>query len=243
MHIYFNVTIRMLRCTVSQLEFISRGVLVAIAQVEGASLTAAFANADALSRASAFSSLASPHLTPPHFLVLIPCENYEDTGRLTMTQRLFEQLDRLERGARVEDHPPREAYNESSADYSAYEGNRLHGEPQAGYYGHYEPVHEPYVEEPLTFDAFGTLRYQAECDHADMPQMNNCSASRTTTAVRIGRRVVELGSRYHQPPDTKTTHLTVTTREVSRPNDHHCRNLRTNSLSETEPARHCSTSR
>jgi hypothetical protein len=39
-----------------------------------------------------------------------------------MDHRTFDQLDKLERGARVETRPSRYAYEDRSADFSAYEG-------------------------------------------------------------------------------------------------------------------------
>ena len=39
-----------------------------------------------------------------------------------MDQRTFEKLDKLERGARVETHASRYAYEDSSAEFSAYDG-------------------------------------------------------------------------------------------------------------------------
>lgn len=77
-----------------------------------------------------------------------------------MSQRLFDQLDRLERGARFETRPTRETYNESSADYSAFEDAQMNAEPQSDYYGGFEREHGSFVEEPLTLDAFGTWYLQ-----------------------------------------------------------------------------------
>lgn len=42
---------------------------------------------------------------------------------MKMDQRIFDQLDRLERGARVETRPSRYAYADSSGEYSAYDGH------------------------------------------------------------------------------------------------------------------------
>ncbi|TKA37073.1 hypothetical protein B0A55_13624, partial [Friedmanniomyces simplex] len=39
-----------------------------------------------------------------------------------MDERIFQQLDVLERGARVNIRPAQEEYNDSSAEYSAYDG-------------------------------------------------------------------------------------------------------------------------
>ena len=72
-----------------------------------------------------------------------------------MDQRIFDQLDMLERGARVETRPSQYAYEDSSAEYSAYGG------PGGGYVG---PGEHPYdiqyendefVDQPMTMESFG----------------------------------------------------------------------------------------
>lgn len=74
-----------------------------------------------------------------------------------MDQRIFDQLDRLERGAR-ETAPRRDAYNNSSAEYSAYDGY----DGYDGGYGQQELYHDAYqqpvdgfADQPLTLDSFG----------------------------------------------------------------------------------------
>ena len=72
-----------------------------------------------------------------------------------MDQRIFDQLDMLERGARVETRPSRYAYEDSSAEYSAYEG------PGGGYVGASEHPYnmayegDEFVDKPTTMDSFG----------------------------------------------------------------------------------------
>ena len=75
----------------------------------------------------------------------------------SMDQRVFDQLDVLERGARVETRPTRDVYNDSSAEFSAY------GDPNAGYYEDDAHQQHPQYEEdefadlPMTLDSFGKL--------------------------------------------------------------------------------------
>ena len=72
-----------------------------------------------------------------------------------MDQRIFDQLDRLERGAREEPCPNRHAYEDSSAGFSAYEGPGAGyvtetGHPYAAPYEGYE-----YIDEPKAFEIRG----------------------------------------------------------------------------------------
>ena len=67
-----------------------------------------------------------------------------------MEQRIFDQLDRLERGARIETRPERETYNDSSAEYSAYDGSRAQYSQDPHYYD--APNFE---DQPVRLDSFG----------------------------------------------------------------------------------------
>lgn len=75
--------------------------------------------------------------------------------RSVMEQRIFDQLDRLEQGARIETRPTHETYHDSSADYSAYEGGDVYGAQHAAHYGQRLPDPEAFVEQPLTVDSLG----------------------------------------------------------------------------------------
>lgn len=69
-----------------------------------------------------------------------------------MDQRIFEQLDMLERGARMDSCPTRDVYNDSSAEFSAYD------EAQPDYHG-MEPYHQAedeFMDQPMVLDSFGT---------------------------------------------------------------------------------------
>ena len=72
-----------------------------------------------------------------------------------MDQRIFDQLDMLESGARAETLPSRYAYEDSSGEYSAYEG------PGGGYVGAdecpYDVQYEDdgFVDQPMTMDSLG----------------------------------------------------------------------------------------
>ena len=70
-----------------------------------------------------------------------------------MDQRIFEQLDKLERGARVE-RPPADTYNNSSAEFSAYDGPQLHRHGGVTY----QREEDEYPDEPMTLDSFGKSR-------------------------------------------------------------------------------------
>lgn len=72
-----------------------------------------------------------------------------------MSQRIFDQLDRLERGARIETHTGRNVHHDSSADYSAYDGGyHEHGQHEP-YYGERGSEYDDFVDQPLTLDSFG----------------------------------------------------------------------------------------
>ena len=71
-----------------------------------------------------------------------------------MDQRIFDQLDRLERGARIETRPPPVVYNNSSAEFSGYDmPEQAYGDP-AGY-DQYE-----FADQPMVLDSFGGLPIQ-----------------------------------------------------------------------------------
>jgi hypothetical protein len=72
-----------------------------------------------------------------------------------MDDRIFDQLDRLERGSRVEMHPTRNAYHNSSADYSAYDEMRHDEEPT--HHREWHPDEYGIEDQPLTLDSFGKL--------------------------------------------------------------------------------------
>ena len=71
---------------------------------------------------------------------------------VNMDQRIFDQLDRLEQGARIETRTRREDYNNDSAQKSAYDGHRGHS------YGHerdYQQTQNDFVDQPMILDSFG----------------------------------------------------------------------------------------
>lgn len=71
----------------------------------------------------------------------------------TMDRRIFEQLDMLERGARDLTRPRRDEYNNSSAEYSAYDeqgGGHRDGYEAEDYYAENE-----FADQPMTLDSFG----------------------------------------------------------------------------------------
>ena len=72
-----------------------------------------------------------------------------------MDQRIFDQLDMLERGARIETLPTRDVYSNSSAEFSAYDGpdldyHQIEDSPQDMYNGQDE-----FADQPMTLDSFG----------------------------------------------------------------------------------------
>jgi len=76
-----------------------------------------------------------------------------------MDQRIFDQLDMLERGARFETRPTRDEHHNSIADYSAYEGHN------AGYGDEYQQANDEFVDQPMVLDSFGE---QALTSYASM---------------------------------------------------------------------------
>ena len=70
-----------------------------------------------------------------------------------MDQRIFDQLDMLERGARYETRPDRDEQHNSSAEYSAYEGH------DPGYGHDYKQAQDEFVDQPMVLDSFGKLCY------------------------------------------------------------------------------------
>lgn len=72
-----------------------------------------------------------------------------------MNQRIFDQLDMLERGARLETHPSRDAYNNSSAEFSGYDGPEPDYVETREYQQHAE---DEYADQPMVLDSFGTFK-------------------------------------------------------------------------------------
>ena len=69
-----------------------------------------------------------------------------------MDQRIFDQLDTLERGARVETRPTRDVYNDSSAGFSAYDGYAREGMGEPHYQ---QDTNDEFTDQPMVLDAFG----------------------------------------------------------------------------------------
>ena len=72
-----------------------------------------------------------------------------------MDQRIFNQLDLLERGARFETRPARDEYHDSSADYSAYEGNDAHYGQADRMQPSCAQTHDEFMDQPMILDSFG----------------------------------------------------------------------------------------
>ena len=75
-----------------------------------------------------------------------------------MDQRIFDQLDRLERGARIETRPAREAYVHGGTEYPTYEDYATgYGfDTRAPYGGDGGGQEEDvYAVQPTTLDSFG----------------------------------------------------------------------------------------
>ena len=76
-------------------------------------------------------------------------------GAVDMDERIFHQLDRLQRGAHSGTRPPRHVYNDSSTEFSAYEGpDNGYGEPLPYTEGSAYGV-DDLQDEPMTLDSFG----------------------------------------------------------------------------------------
>ncbi|KAK5132736.1 hypothetical protein LTR08_008702 [Meristemomyces frigidus] len=71
-----------------------------------------------------------------------------------MDQRIFDQLDVLERGARHQTRPVRDEYHDSSADFSAYEGH----DADNGQAARLQPSHgqerDDFLDQPMVLDPF-----------------------------------------------------------------------------------------
>ncbi|KAK3707948.1 ATP-dependent DNA helicase MER3 [Vermiconidia calcicola] len=101
-----------------------------------------------------------------------------------MDQRIFEQLDKLERGARVE-RPPADTYNNSSAEFSAYDGPQLHRHGGVTY----QREEDEYPDEPMTLDSF---------DEQLLRQPDQTSRH---GQAALGRARLSLPPAAHQQPD------------------------------------------
>ena len=74
-----------------------------------------------------------------------------------MDQRIFDSLNMLERGARVETRPRYDAYNNNSAEFSAYDGPELGYDEVGGvsYEQDHRYAQDEFVDQPMTLDSFG----------------------------------------------------------------------------------------
>ena len=72
-----------------------------------------------------------------------------------MDQCIFQQLDRLERGARIETRPPQEMFNNSSAEFAAYDGPDQYHDQGHVYEPAYQHERDEYVDLPMVLDSFG----------------------------------------------------------------------------------------
>ena len=72
-------------------------------------------------------------------------------------------MDRLERGAR-ETAPRRDAYNNSSAEYSAYDGYDGGYGQQEVYHDAYQQPVDDFADQPLTLDSFGMCTDYGDVD-------------------------------------------------------------------------------
>ncbi len=66
----------------------------------------------------------------------------------------FDQLDRLERSARVTTRPTRDVYHDSSAEYSSYEEPPHYAE-EGSHHPERAPEGYDLTDEPMTLDSFG----------------------------------------------------------------------------------------
>lgn len=71
-----------------------------------------------------------------------------------MSQKIFEQLDGLEKGARIQPRA-REVYQDTRADYSAYRDSRPVYRQHAPEYGNHAHEQNGFEDQPMTFDSFG----------------------------------------------------------------------------------------
>ena len=83
-----------------------------------------------------------------------------------MDQRIFAQLDRLESGARIETRPRRDMYNNSSTEYSAYEGidEGYVDARRPGYDQYDQYAADEFMDQPMQLDSFGKLFLPCEPD-------------------------------------------------------------------------------
>ena len=69
---------------------------------------------------------------------------------------MFEQLDRLERGARGQANHPPPMYNDSSAGYSAFDAPEIAYEEGNGFSrDYYQHAADEFEEQPMVLDSFG----------------------------------------------------------------------------------------
>lgn len=69
-----------------------------------------------------------------------------------MDQRIFDQLARLERGARVDTRPAQYAYDDNSAEFSAHEE---HGAGYEGYPRNERQENDAFADHVMATDRFG----------------------------------------------------------------------------------------
>ncbi|KAK5119691.1 hypothetical protein LTR85_007267 [Meristemomyces frigidus] len=140
-------------------------------------------------------------------------------GGVGMDQRIFDQLDVLERGARNERRPIRDEYHNSSTEYSAYDGHHAeYGQP-ARIPREYERAYDDAGNEPMVLDSFDEqiLRHpdydsrheQAAFGRARMPLMDDMGPldpGQRAPALNLSRFAFDSGqagpsssSPYHQP--------------------------------------------
>ena len=74
-----------------------------------------------------------------------------------MDQHIFDQLDMLERGARVEALPVRAVYDNSSTEFSRYDMSEAQYDPRIRYSQTHEPAGDGFPDQPMVLDSFGEL--------------------------------------------------------------------------------------
>jgi hypothetical protein len=73
-----------------------------------------------------------------------------------MDRRIFDQLDRLEHDARYETRPSRHVYNDSSAEYSAFDAPDYRYTQDGSQVPDWRTQDaDLYSDEPMTLDSFG----------------------------------------------------------------------------------------
>ena len=75
-----------------------------------------------------------------------------------MDHRIYDQLDMLERGARVETLWPRAPYDNSSAEFSAYDVPESTYREASGFSPGYQPAEDEFAEQPMILDSFGEFQ-------------------------------------------------------------------------------------